>query len=135
MARPGSRSFTHARSGGVFDYALAPYVKDTDIHWLFDIEIDPSNGEHAMFTTGYGGWETYDLGNLDKNLPTHWSVMSPGIEETVALALYSPAKGPRWSPPSATTRASCTEISTGPLPTAIQSRLFSATPRTSAALP
>ncbi|HZL20117.1 MAG TPA: sialidase family protein [Polyangia bacterium] len=76
--------------GGVLDYALAPYVKDTDIHWLFDIEIDPSNSDHAMFTTGYGGWETYDLTNLDKNLPTHWSVMSPGIEETVALALYSP---------------------------------------------
>src|SRR5450432_642983 len=80
-------------SGGVFDYALAPYVKDTDIHWLFDVEIDPSSSDHAMFTTGYGGWETHDLTNLDKNLPTHWSVMSPGIEETVALGLYSPTKG------------------------------------------
>jgi hypothetical protein len=46
-----------------------------------------------MFTTGYGGWETYDLTDLDKNLTTHWMVMSPGIEETVALALYSPSKG------------------------------------------
>ena len=78
-------------SGGVMDYSLAPYVRDTDIHWLFDIEIDPANSDHAMFTTGYGGWETHDLTNLDKNLPTHWTVMSPGIEETVALALYSPA--------------------------------------------
>jgi photosystem II stability/assembly factor-like uncharacterized protein len=80
-------------SGGVRDYSLAPYVKDTDIHWLFDIEIDPSNSDHAMFTTGYGGWETYDLTNLDKDRPTHWRVMSPGIEETVALALHSPSKG------------------------------------------
>jgi hypothetical protein len=80
-------------SGGVLDYSLAPYVKDTPIHWLFDIEIDPSNSAHAMATTGYGGWETFDLTNLDKNLPTHWKVMSPGIEETVALALYSPNKG------------------------------------------
>ena len=80
-------------SGGVMDYSLAPYVRDTDIHWLFDVEIDPANSDHAMFTTGYGGWETYDLTNLDKNLPTHWTVMSPGIEETVALALYSPGKG------------------------------------------
>jgi photosystem II stability/assembly factor-like uncharacterized protein len=79
--------------GGVFDYRLAPYVKDTPIHWLFDIEIDPSNTNHAMFTTGYGGWETFDLTNVDKGRPTHWQVMSPGIEETVALALYSPAKG------------------------------------------
>jgi photosystem II stability/assembly factor-like uncharacterized protein len=80
-------------NGGVLDYRLAPYVKDTDIHWLFDIEIDPANSDHAMFTTGYGGWETFDLTNLDKNRPTHWQVMSPGIEETVALALYSPRKG------------------------------------------
>jgi photosystem II stability/assembly factor-like uncharacterized protein len=82
-------------SGGIKDYALAPYVKDTELHWLFDIEIDPSNSDHAMFTTGYGGWETNDLTNLDRDLPTHWSVMSPGIEETVALALYSPTKGPQ----------------------------------------
>jgi len=80
-------------SGGVLDYKLAPYVKDTPLHWLFDVEIDPSNPDHAMFTTGYGGWETYDLTNVDKNQPTHWQVMSPGIEETVALALYSPGKG------------------------------------------
>jgi photosystem II stability/assembly factor-like uncharacterized protein len=79
--------------GGAFDFTLAPYVKDTDIHWLFDVEIDPSNPDHAMFTTGYGGWETHDLTKLDKNLPTRWTVMSPGIEETVALALYSPTKG------------------------------------------
>jgi hypothetical protein len=79
--------------GGVLDYRLAPYVKDTPLHWLFDIEIDPANSNHALFTTGYGGWETYDLGNLDKGRPTHWQVGSPGIEETVALALYSPSKG------------------------------------------
>jgi photosystem II stability/assembly factor-like uncharacterized protein len=80
-------------SGGILDYSLAPYVKDTDIHWLFDVEINPADSDHAMFTTGYGGWETYDLTNLDKGQPTHWQVMSPGIEETVALALYSPTRG------------------------------------------
>ena len=83
--------------GGVYDYQLAPYVKDTDIHWLFDVEIDPSDSNHALFTTGYGGWETYDLTNVDKNQPTHWQVMSPGIEETVALALWSPPQGTRKS--------------------------------------
>ena len=49
--------------------ALAPYVHDTDLHWLFDIEIDPANPDHALFTTGYGGWETYDLTNADKGPP------------------------------------------------------------------
>jgi photosystem II stability/assembly factor-like uncharacterized protein len=80
-------------NGGAFDYALAPYVKDTGIHWLFDVEIDPSNPEHALFTTGYGGWETFDLSAIDHGKPTHWQVMSPGIEETVPLSLYSPVKG------------------------------------------
>ncbi|MGA7522682.1 MAG: hypothetical protein WBW84_09370 [Acidobacteriaceae bacterium] len=77
--------------GGVFDSNLAPYVKATPIHWLFDIAIDPTNPDHAVFTTGYGGWETHDLTAVDRGQPTHWSILVPGIEETVALALDSPA--------------------------------------------
>ncbi len=80
-------------ANGLYDYSLAPYVKDTPIHWLFDIEIDPSNPDHAMFTTGYGGWETLDLTASDRDQPTHWSVMAAGIEETVALQLNSPTQG------------------------------------------
>jgi photosystem II stability/assembly factor-like uncharacterized protein len=78
---------------GTFDNALAPYVTRTPIHWMFDIEIDPADSKHAMFTTGYGGWETFNLTNVDANQPTRWSVMSSGIEETVPLELCSPAKG------------------------------------------
>ncbi|HVC46942.1 MAG TPA: hypothetical protein VND90_06820 [Terracidiphilus sp.] len=78
---------------GTFDYSLAPYVEKTPIHWLFDIEIDPTNPNHAVFTTGYGGWETFDLADADRGLPTHWSILARGIEETVALALLSPSKG------------------------------------------
>jgi len=80
-------------NGGTFDYSLAPYVADTPIHWLFDIEIDPFNPDHAIFTTGYGGWETFNLTALDAGQPTQWSVMSTGIEETVALDLLSPPQG------------------------------------------
>ena len=76
--------------GGVYDYTLAPYVKATPIHWLFDIEIDPTNSDHAVFTTGYGGWETFDLTAADSGKPTHWSALATGIEETVALQLDSP---------------------------------------------
>ena len=79
--------------GGTFDYTLAPYVARTPIHWLFDIEIDPANSDHAMFTTGYGGWETFNLTAMDSGKPTRWSVMATGIEETVALELASPTKG------------------------------------------
>jgi len=80
-------------SGGTYDYSLAPYVEKTPIHWLFDIEIDPTNPDHAVFTTGYGGWETFDLTDADRGKPTHWSILAKGIEETVALELDSPAKG------------------------------------------
>jgi len=79
--------------GGTFDHSLAPYVQKTGIHWLFDIEIDPTNPAHALFTTGYGGHETFNLTNMDKGKPTKWTVMSTGIEETVALELLSPTQG------------------------------------------
>ena len=80
-------------SGGTYDFSLAPYVAYTPIHWLFDIEIDPFNADHAMFTTGYGGYETFDLTDMDKGKPTKWSVMTTGVEETVALDMLSPPKG------------------------------------------
>jgi photosystem II stability/assembly factor-like uncharacterized protein len=89
----GSTWKTIFESGGVYDYSGAPYVKSTPIHWLFDIEIDPTNADHAVFTTGYGGWETFDLTASDKGNPTHWSVLATGIDETVALELNSPTEG------------------------------------------
>lgn len=76
-----------------FDHSLAPYVARTGVHWMFDIEIDPFDSNHALFTTGYGGHETFNLTDLDKNKPVTWSIMSKGIEETVALDLLSPSKG------------------------------------------
>jgi hypothetical protein len=79
--------------GGTIESSLAPYTAFTGIHWLFDIEIDPFNPDHAMFTTGYGGHETFDLTDMDRGLPTRWVVMSPGIEESVPLDLLSPPKG------------------------------------------
>jgi photosystem II stability/assembly factor-like uncharacterized protein len=81
------------KASGVFDYSGAPYVKATPIHWLFDLEIDPGDSNHAVFTTGYGGWETHDLTSADRGQPTHWSILATGIEETVALALDSPGAG------------------------------------------
>jgi photosystem II stability/assembly factor-like uncharacterized protein len=85
--------FAPGPAAGQYDYSAAPYVKATGIHWLFDIEIDPLNPDHAMFTTGYGGWETYDLTAADHNQPTHWKDFATGIEETVGLELASPASG------------------------------------------
>ncbi len=80
-------------SGAKKDSSLAPYTSKTGIHWLFDIEIDPFNSDHAMFTTGYGGHETFNLRDMDHGKPTVWTIMSSGIEETVGLDLLSPPKG------------------------------------------
>ena len=62
---------------------------------MFDIEIDPADAEHAMFTTGFGGWETFNLSAVERGEPVKWSIMSAGIEETVPLELYAPEKGAR----------------------------------------
>ena len=80
-------------SGARKDSSLAPYTSHTGIHWLFDIEIDPFNPDHAMFTTGYGGHETFNFRDMDRGKPTRWSIMSTGIEETVGLDLLSPSRG------------------------------------------
>ncbi|HLO60015.1 MAG TPA: hypothetical protein VK179_14805 [Bacteroidales bacterium] len=80
-------------NGGKIESKAAPYTAHTGIHWLFDLEIDPFNPDHALFTTGYGGHETFNLTDLDAGKPTTWQVLSTGIEETVPLELLSPSKG------------------------------------------
>ncbi|HOQ05125.1 MAG TPA: xyloglucanase [Anaerohalosphaeraceae bacterium] len=89
----GGRTWTMLLRNSTFDYSNAPYVQSSVIHWMFDVEIDPTNPNHALFTTGYGGYETFNLSNADAGKPVHWSVMSRGIEQTVALDLLSPPAG------------------------------------------
>jgi photosystem II stability/assembly factor-like uncharacterized protein len=102
--RPGGEQIFRSTDGGVtwrstiggketYDYSKAPFIARTGIHWLFDIEIDPFDPNHAVFTTGYGGHETFDLTNADHGKPVHWSALATGIEESVALTLASPTKG------------------------------------------
>ena len=80
-------------SFGQYDYSLAPYTATTPIHWMFDVEIDPADPNHAMFTTGYGGWETFNLTDMDAGKPTRWSIMARGIEQIAELEMTSPTKG------------------------------------------
>lgn len=83
------------QTGYEYDCSKAPYVKIAPLHWMFDIEIDPFNPEHALFTTGFGGWETFNLSAVERGKKVVWSLLSEGIEETVPLELYAPAKGAR----------------------------------------
>lgn len=76
-----------------YDTRIAPFTQHTGIHWLFDIEIDPRDPNHALFTTGYGGHETFNLTDADRGKPVRWQLLSKGIEESVGLDLVSPPKG------------------------------------------
>ncbi len=89
----GGKTWRMLLRNSTFDYSNAPYVQNSVIHWMFDVEIDPTNPNHALFTTGYGGYETFHLTDADAGKPVHWFVMSRGIEQTVALDLLSPPAG------------------------------------------
>lgn len=104
FGRPGGEELFRSTDGGAtwrglfrgpgptaeLDADAAPYVMATGIHWLFDVEIDPFDPDHALFTTGYGGWETFDLTAADRGRATTWTLFTAGIEETVALDLLAP---------------------------------------------
>ena len=96
--RDGGKTWTpiihNPKAPCVYDYSGHPYVAHTGIHWLADIEIDPFDSNHALFTVGYGGWETFNLADIDSGKPVKWVTDAQGIEETVTLALLSPTGGP-----------------------------------------
>lgn len=93
----GGKSWTPVFAHGYeYDYSVAPYIKMAPLHWMFDVEIDPCNPDHAMFTTGFGGWETFNLSDCAKKKgKVVWSLYTRGIEETVPLELYTPKSGAR----------------------------------------
>lgn len=91
----GGQSWTPVfQHGHEYDCAIAPYTAMSPLHWMFDIEIDPLNSEHAFITTGFGGWETFNLSAAgEEGGKVRWSLLSKGIEETVPLELYCPPSG------------------------------------------
>lgn len=88
------RALVHAGShSAVFDPVDAPYVADTGLHWLHDVQINPHDPDNAVVTIGYGLWETNNLRAADRGEPTRWRMKARGIEETVPLAFHSPTQG------------------------------------------
>ncbi len=82
------------KHGYRYDCTEAPYAKMAPLHWMFDIEIDPFNTNHAIVTTGFGGWETFNLLDCQKKKgEVVWQIMAKGIEETVPLEMYCPPSG------------------------------------------
>lgn len=58
-------------------------------HWLADFKIDPHDGNHAVYGTGYGLWMTGNLGAPTVN----WAFTVDNLEETAVLGLESPSGG------------------------------------------
>jgi photosystem II stability/assembly factor-like uncharacterized protein len=88
------RTWTALLDRAQWDHSAAPYTAGFTRHWLGDVEIDPLDSDHAIFTTGYGIWVTRDLRDSDAGRPTRWSFEDQGIEETVPTVLVSPPSGP-----------------------------------------
>jgi hypothetical protein len=87
------------RTCGRYDYSKIPFSAVPGIHWLFDVEVSPFDSDHLIFTTGFGGMETYDLRKADNPKATTadgnvWQPMMSGIEESVPLDMFSPKQGP-----------------------------------------
>ncbi len=102
---PGGEEIFRSKDGGKrweslihrtadYDYTKIPYYGMVNIHWLFDVEIDPHDSDHCIYTTGFGGLETFNLTEAD--LPggrTLWTPAAVGVEESVPLDILCPAEG------------------------------------------
>jgi photosystem II stability/assembly factor-like uncharacterized protein len=93
----GGNSWKSLKEKSVRDSSAAPWLrwgKDEAPfgHWIGDVEIDPSDSNRAIYTTGWGVWMTKDLTNADKDRPTHWT-FTQGIEECVVNNVISPPSG------------------------------------------
>lgn len=76
-----------------WDDRSAPYIRTLTPHWISDVEIDPFDRDHVVFTTGYGLWQTHRVNAADRGEPTPWVFANRGLEETVPDVLVSPAEG------------------------------------------
>lgn len=76
-----------------FDRTDAAWTREHTPHWMSTVAIDPSDPDHAIFVTGYGIWASRDLRQFDRGGDVHWWFQDRGLEETVPLALASPAVG------------------------------------------
>lgn len=59
-------------------------------HWITDVEFDPFNGNHVIYNTGFGAWETQNALNPSQ---VNWAFNVSGIEETVVNTVISPNNG------------------------------------------
>lgn len=89
----GGRSWTPLFPRSDFDHAGAPWTEDARPHWIGALALDPYDRQRLLFVTGYGLWASRNLAEFDAGQRLHWEFPLRGFEETVPLALLSPAQG------------------------------------------
>jgi len=88
-SRDGGMTWHGLNTNANRDDSSAPYARHMEIHWVGDVQIDPNNPQRAMFTTGFG---LYDTRNLNADEPS-WVFFNEGFEQSAVLELVSPPVG------------------------------------------
>ncbi|MEA9914777.1 cellulase [Xanthomonas campestris pv. raphani] len=90
----GGKHWTPLLADAVFDHSAAPWTAHATPHWMGALAIDPFDGNHALFVTGYGIWASRNLQDFAApQRPLQWWFQDRGLEETVPLDLLSPMAG------------------------------------------
>ncbi|ROW04872.1 hypothetical protein VMCG_04766 [Cytospora schulzeri] len=87
-------SFDWSREWGGYGAPSPVYGLTKFGWWMSALLLDPANPGRVMYGTGATIWATDDIFAAEKNQASDWYVQAQGIEETVALAMISPADGP-----------------------------------------
>ena len=95
----GGQNWKSIKAKSTRDSAAAPYLNwgrdQAELgHWIGDVEIDPFDSGHALYTTGATIWGSDNAGALDRGQMTNWSVRAAGIEEVSVSKVISPPVGP-----------------------------------------
>lgn len=61
--------------------------------WISDLKIDPFDSAHQLYGTGYGLWETRNLGQGSASSPVTWQFSVAGMELASASEIRSPSGG------------------------------------------
>lgn len=92
------RPILHDLDIGHIDFTV-PYMKPpyngnhSIVHWMADVQINPHDGNMAVFTTGTGIFATFNLTAALHGECVSWQPLCDGLEETVHLNVYSPPTG------------------------------------------
>lgn len=67
--------------------------KDSLIHWMSDIQVNPFDSDMVIFNSGVGVFSTSNLRAMEHGEKVIFKTLDSGIEETVHLNVYAPSMG------------------------------------------